>query len=419
MKPLTILLFALSLAGNATLGYFYFLALKDDLKTVESSAPSAAGASALEERTGRGAPSPDATKPAEGSATLSPATWQSINPGDDLAAMVANLRAAGFPPKVIRTMVEQMVQDRFDKRYAAVAPPYWKRWSPTQEQVAARQRLDEERSKIVENLLGDDTRPSVNLGTADREARYGSLPDEKIDAIAQIERDYEQVGREARAGRAKNMMDRMNETREQQALMEQQGFADLATVLTPEELDEFKLRNSSTASRTMNRLQSIDVTEAEYEALYREQQSYDESTANLKMVGEIDAETWAKQNAATDAFNDQVKAVLNDDRFYQYLEASDFRYAHLSKTLKAFPSVTPDATYQLLKLQQETQIAVSRLYENKAIPQAQRDAQRVELLTAASGKLDTLLGRETAAAFKKEGPGRMFVITPPAGSGGD
>jgi hypothetical protein len=333
-----------------------------------------------------------------------------MNPGDNLAAMVANLRTAGFPPKVIRAMVERMVQDRFDERYAAVAPPYWKRWSPTQEQVAARQKVDEERSEMVENLLGDDTRPSVNLSPVDREARYGSLSDEKIDAIAQIERDYEQVGREARASRAGNMMDRMNETREQHALMEQQGFADLATVLTPEELDEFKLRNSSTASRTMNRLQSINVTEAEYEAVYREQQSYDETIANLKVVGVIDLETMAKQNAATDALNERVRAVLNDDRFFQYLEASDFQYAHLANSLKQFPSVTPDATYELLKLQQETMLAVSRVYEDKTIPQAQRDARRLQLITAASGKVDALLGPETAAAFKKEGPGRVFVI---------
>jgi hypothetical protein len=276
MKSALAFTLILSLAGNATLGYFLFRAPKH----VRSSAPTPAlaGASVTGDRLAGGAPGANATKPAEDSAALSPATWQSMNPGDNLAAMVANLRTAGFPPKVIRAMVERMVQDRFDERYAAVAPPYWKRWSPTQEQVAARQKVDEERSRIVENLLGDDTRPSVNLSPVDREARYGSLSDEKIDAIAQIERDYEQVGREARASRAGNMMDRMSETREQQALMEQQGFADLATVLTPEELDEFKLRNSSTASRTMNRLQSINVTEAEYEAVYREQQSYDETS---------------------------------------------------------------------------------------------------------------------------------------------
>jgi hypothetical protein len=137
------------------------------------------------------------------------------------------------------------------------------------------------------------------------------------------------------------------------------------------------------------------------------------------MVGEIDFETMAKQNAATDAMNERVKAVLNDDRFYQYLEASDFRYAQLAKSLKHFPSVTPDATYELLKLQRETQIAVSRLYQDKTIPQEQRDSRRLQLITAASGKVDALLGPETAAAFKKEGPGRVFVVPTPPKSGGD
>jgi hypothetical protein len=126
----------------------------------------------------------------------------------------------------------------------------------------------------------------------------------------------------------------------------------------------------------------------------------------------------AKQNAATDALNERVRAVLNDDRFFQYLEASDFQYAHLANSLKQFPSVTPDATYELLKLQQETMLAVSRVYEDKTIPQAQRDARRLQLITAASGKVDALLGPETAAAFKKEGPGRVFVIPTPSGSPG-
>jgi hypothetical protein len=192
----------------------------------------------------------------------------------------------------------------------------------------------------------------------------------------------------------------------------------LAAILTPEELAEYEKRNSSAAWQTMSNVRSINITESEYDAMFRAQQSFNDAVSGLPMGGIQSPDVQMKQEAARSALIEQVKGILPDDRFNQYLESADFRYAQLSKTLSGFPSVNSEAKYRLFKLQTETQMALAPIYADKSISAAQREARRLEIVGPAAAEVDALLGRDAAAAYKKDPFGQMFDLPPPSGSPG-
>jgi hypothetical protein len=418
MNRLTVTILLLSLVGNAMLGYLYLRApaVSPEVSTATTHPRAGAPTEGGDAKAIDSASTPARTVPPQTAGA--PTNWQELSSNGDVRALVANLRAAGFPPEVIRAMVVRMVGDRLADRYAAIAPPFWRRMSPSREHVAAQLKLDEERDAWIDSIMGGALGTSDSLTPAERVTRFGNLSDEKIDAIGSVERDYNQVRRAAAADRSPNMVDMMGEMHAQQQLLEEQRRADLAAILTPEELAEYEKRNSSAAWQTMSNVRSINITESEYDAMFRAQQSFNDAVSGLPMGGIQSPDVQMKQEAARSALIEQVKGILPDDRFNQYLESADFRYAQLSKTLSGFPSVNSEAKYRLFKLQTETQMALAPIYADKSISAAQREARRLEIVGPAAAEVDALLGRDAAAAYKKDPFGQMFDLPPPSGSPG-
>lgn len=143
MKSPLVPLLLLSLAGNATLAFFV---LRPALPPVPAITPAGAVTSA-------------ATAPAAGAVTVSPpaapVNWQTLKPDRNLHTLVANLRATGFPPAMIRALASQLVSEQLDSS-AADHLPFWKQNFNNPEFVTAQQQLSTQRREMLTDLLGPD-----------------------------------------------------------------------------------------------------------------------------------------------------------------------------------------------------------------------------------------------------------------------
>lgn len=400
MKLLTVALLALSLAGNAVLAYLVFSSASAG-PVPQSTA--ATGTPRVEANAHRTADTGTPAKPAAPAAGLQ---WRSPRTDHDLRALVSDLRSAGFPGPVVRAVVNQLLTER----YAALRPdtgqPFWKHSSSSPELIDAQQALNREKQKETDALLGPDARPSAVLDAVTRERRYGRLSDEQVDAVVKIEQDYGDVRNKLSALRQEGAPG-VDSLFQQLATLEKEKSADLAALLSPAELEQYEMRNSPSANRLANNLRKVDINEAEYTALYQLQKAFD--AANPQRVV-ANASSQADRQAATLALNEQVRAVLGDDRFYKYAEASDFGYANVVRFAAKYPAITPAVSYQVYQLQTELQGLLTRSGSGGAPPSPARQQEMRTLAENYNQRLNALIGAEAAEAFRKEGNGRVFGV---------
>jgi hypothetical protein len=398
MKTPLVVLLLLSLAGNAVLA---FLTLRspapDRPATLAAVTPPAGGPVAA--TTG--------AAPAVVPVPAAAADWQTLKADSNLHSLVANLRSAGFPPAVVRAVVSQLVNDRVG--HGAVSHlPFWKSNPNNPEYLAAQQELSNRRREMLNDLLGAEARPSATLDPATRERRYGRLSDDKIDRIDAIVRDYGEL-------RAKLYAERkpgdFQGSQSAQVAVEEDLTRELATVLTPAELEQYEMRSSQSASRLMGNLKNLDVTEAEYAALFRAQKSYDE--ADPLRSGVTTQEAMVVRAAAQDELNTQARAVLTDDRFYEYLKGSDANYARLAQFAANHPSITPAMTYELTQIERVYQATMMTLARPGAggPPSPERMSQLTTARKEYQDKIAALVGPEIAAAYAQRNRGGVVTTT--------
>lgn len=382
MKPLLATLLLVSLAGNAVLAIFA-------LRQTAVSPPIAPGAATLVPA--RASAPPVAPLPV----ATDPATWQTLKPGANLHNLIGNLRQAGFPPSVIRAIANQMVSERLDSS-GVEHLPFWKQNPNNPEYLAAQQKLSAQRRDLLVELLGPDARPSAALEPATRERRYGSLSNEKIDQVDAITREFSEMRTKLYADRKSGDTQGMMST---QAGMEEAMHKELATILTPAELEQYEMRSSSTAGRLMGFVKSVDVTEAEYTALFRAQKDFD-AVDPLRLSGSAMGNSMIQRFLAQDQLNEQARAVLPDDRFYEYLKGADSSYARTAQFTANYPAITPAMTYELTRLERDYLSNMMTMSQAGAgTPPADRVAQMTAARKEYQDKLNALLGSETATAY--------------------
>lgn len=395
MKTPLIAVLALSLAGNALLAVYV---LNNGVSKTDAPAPVAAAPG----RVPAAASSPSVAETPDEPAAISGELWSQLKPGDDLHAMVQNMRKAGFPAHVIRSVVYHYANELVAARHPLPERPFWKRNAPSPEMMAAVRAQGYERQELLQSLLGEDAQTASTLDRNARLAHYGNLSDEKVNAIAQIEKDYNELRGQAFAARsAGNMRDVM----QQQQLLETEKWQDLAAILSPQELEAYEMRNSRAANQLMHNLRSVEVSEDEYSALYRLQKVVDEATP---MSGPMGPELMAARLQAQKEMNQQVRSMLGDERYSQYLEGADPTFAGAKSFASRYPTLPPTTAMELYELQSAVQASMMGSRMN--------GEERARTIAGFNQKLETVLGAELAAEYRKEGPGRIFSVALPGGA---
>lgn len=332
--------------------------------------------------------------------------WRAAGTPEELRKLAEDLRAAGFPPDAIRSLIYQSVRGSRTTTEALAKLPFWHQGYQSKAGRELREQWFRDVTAIEETVLGK--RQPHEIDPLQRAARYGNLPDDKVAALAKVEQDYGEIYWQQRRGA--DGVDALEtfEGRARIRLLEEEKERDLAAMLTPEEFEDYERRGSRAAQPVIAGVSEIEVTPEEYMALYQLQRSYLASIPRTESPEEMAAYLHGMV-----APPEQVRTVLKDDRFYSYMEKTDPVYAQVARFAKTTPSLTRDQTYQLYQLQSAALLAVART----AAPGQQSDLANLPAGRAAaapfSAQLDTLLGPAAAAAYRRSTMGRMFG--PPSG----
>lgn len=390
MKPVVLVLCTSLMANAALLGVFAVrptLAPPSVRSYFESRSDADPGASTADRASAVSA------RPAKSSAVAAP-WWQSLA-SPDLTTLVARLRAAGFPPPILRLIIDAEIEARFAPRIQELTrelneTPYWK---PDPSLYAGNSRLFEsinqiyrERSQLLRGLLGQDAFAYSGVDpSAAQQRQYGNLSEAKISLVQRITDDYAEM-----MGQVRTAMQGVTlpEDREKLALLEREKRADLAAVLTPAELADYEMRSSPITGRLRTPLSIMNASEAEFRTIFEIQQPY----ANVISpgVGMITMEMSQQRREVTAKINEQIKAALGEARFAQYERATQSEFQQLHRLASA-EGVSYDAMAKAFDVRGPTATASTAIMNDRNLnADDKRTALKNLALTARTEILSTL-----------------------------
>lgn len=399
------LLVAGSIAANAALLAFYLSRSSPDASTGTTGLTATAthGSSGA---AGTGAKQGTATAAGgAGEGAASGKIWSALSTGD-LQALVARMRAAGFPASVIRSVVWQQVNENFKARRTALAPsiedqPFWKTRGDIfggydQKYYAALRELNREQSKLVKEILGADATPPEASPAMQR--RYGNLTSEQIEQVQRLDQDYNELRNEVNAA-SRGIM--LPEDREKLAMLEKERRADLAQLLNPQELEDYLMRTSQTTTRLRTALTTLNASEAEFRAIYQAQLAFDEKYTNANMgVGMVinTADSMRERQAAQAQVNEQIKAALGDQRYAEYVRASDREYQQLNR-LAQQSNLPTSAANQVYDFRNNAVKESSRIFDDPSLNADQKRAALQTLGQNTRSQITATLGADVGERY--------------------
>lgn len=346
--------------------------------------------------------------------------WRSLQ-SDDLPALVANLRAAGFPDPQARAVVASVLGARYEAKRRALlgaedVPPFWKARPAGAGLDPAKQAelrtLAREQRDQLKRLFGAEAEGEESRFYQQR--LYGPLPPDKLEGVARIAGDYAELTGQIQTD-AGGML--LPEDRENLAMLEQEKRKDLAALLTPAELELYDLYSSGTATTLRRNLASFNPTEAEFRAIFALQRDFDEAhgrnSLSTTMLGLLDERSMQDRTSSIQKLNEQVRAALGDARYQEYQRAQDPGYRVAARIAERYrlPAENAVAVYALQKEAQQRLVSL----------RGDREAA-AGYLRETSARLQQLLGPKGVEAYRQS-TGSLWLrsldrmATPPVPAG--
>jgi hypothetical protein len=404
-KPLVFL--ALSLAANAALVVTYFVrpGHPDSATNLPPGGSTAAG---FHDSSGTGLSAADASALKRSGELIT---------GGDLHILVARLRAAGFPGSVIRGIITAEVADLYGaRRKAAVAHqqeiPFWRAsqgsfpYDPKAGGEIA--RLGREQTAYLRELLGPDAAASDDWSRLIQQRKYGTLSQDKIDKLQDILADYNDL-RAQFSAEMRGVF--LPEDRAKFQLLQKEQRADLVNLFTPEELEEYDMRTSSTAGRLRSQLESFQPSEDEFRTIFRLTQAFEIQNGNPEFgpVGDVTRD----RAAAMQQLQADVAAALGPDRAAAYQQAMNPAYQQVNRLLTRF-DLPATLAPQVVSVQQDIEQRANAVRQDKTLSPDDRTSQLAGLAQEAQTRLTTTLGVQAYEAYKFSNGGWINNLAPPA-----
>ncbi len=394
MKPLTTFLLVASLTANAALVWLV-------LSHPKSAAPSA-GAESIAAANAR------PKKSADTAVEIDANTWVDLD-SKDLARHLARLRASGFPIEMIRAILSAQISESFAARRKALDPeaetrPFWKNRPPDPKIEIALRQTYREQQKMLRELMGKDAEEDDPMAGLYDSRRMQGVPTDKVDMVKEIMREFDDKRQDVYSGGLYNI------ERDKLTALDKAQHDAIAKVLSPQELLEYDLRNSQTASSLRYSMAAFDVTEQEFRTLYEIQRPFDEQF-NIQQTGPMSQEQMRQRSEAQKQLNEQIKAALGPDRYAQYEKATDYSYRQTSQLVTRL-ELPPTTTDEVYAVQKDIQQRIRPLYGNRDLTPADRTAQLAALNEEAKTRITSILTPRGYEAYRQYGGNWLQQLQP-------
>lgn len=397
MRPLLRFLLVASLAANLGLGLGLWW--KTQISTAH---PTAEGGSAdpASQFSKTDSFTPNSSKLGQLLATASP------------AQIVSWLRAAGISPEKIARIVDVLLDEKYaqlrDKlQHGKTIQPYWRNFSYGLLFKQDREQLNllfEQRSKEEAHLLGpdiwfSDASPYVNF----IRRQYGSLSPEKLSAIQALQREYS-----AMTGSTPSVLSSGDQ--QKSTLLQKEFHADLAKILTPDELYEHDLRDSPSATTLQSRCNYFAATEDEYRALFSLYQQIDR-TFPESVWDEPDEKTEAARTDAEAKMQGQIEALLGSERYAEFRQGND-KNSEKENRLVTSLGLPLSAAARLVQIKAETSACAELLKKDNSISQTERLDRLASLKTSTESSIASAIGDRGVEAYRQYGGTWLQTLIP-------
>ena len=324
---------------------------------------------------------------------------------------MANLRSIGCPEETIRDLIIAEVDKMFSPRFAALAAQtqkfeHWRRRSKGSENLVTQLRaLQEERKGVLRELLGIDDDPYAKWANADlarlqEEGKYSFLPAEKEAQVRAIMEKYQQQIEANRSTRGQ-LVSNSDESKR----LREQRQAELAQVLSPDELKELSLRDSNAADSVRSRFGDMDVTEDEYRKLYDLRKTYEDTVGAVADFS--DPDKMRQRSDARRELDAAYKNVFGEERWNDLQKQQDPTWRGLTQIAQQ-NNLSQSVIDQAYQFQRQTGEQIMSLMDDRSMTREQREGMVQQLTGDHDQRLKGLLGEQAFQQYKQNNPGFMF-----------
>lgn len=336
----------------------------------------------------------------------------------DLKLLAARLRHAGLSRQVVAAIVQLKVRAAFDAKRVALAQslpqyPYWRDAPGRSRDIefsAGMKTIAREEADVLSATLGDDGVDLSPWEDLERSRRYGDVSRQTARQIQRIDEDYQDLLAQARSQLLRTPLP---EFRERLALLESERRKDLAAILSPEQLDAYEMRTSSTTARIRGSTAALDLSEDQFTAIYRLQRAFDDqyNPSNTSFVG-TRPDVSPEQRAAEAKLSADIKAAIGPELGARYEQMRSPEYFTTQAVVSRLGLPATNVP-QVIAVQQDIEQRAAQLRTVPATTFADRQRQLAALAAEANQRLSPLLGGDRGIeTYKKNGGYWLQNLTP-------
>jgi hypothetical protein len=350
---------------------------------------------------------PDASEVAgEGASKF---TWRAVEAAE-YKVYIANLRAIDCPEETVRDIIVADVEKLYAgklktlRRDADKGSNFWeeKNWRDSGVRDVWRQQraLEKEKRALLIELLGVDPQKEKNklYGNIDyAERMYPFLTEEKRQQAQDIQEKFQDLEQDVYQ---KYKGYHGEETQAELKTVRDQRRAELAKILTPNELEEYELRNSQTAQQLGWDLKSFDANEQEFRSIFKVKKAFDDNLGNT-WIDPDDKEAQKKYQAANAEKDKEIKAALGDSRYAEYKRSQDWEFQQLDRLAnrQGLPSGSANKVYDM---KQAAQDQVAKVRNDSTLTSEQRKAALKAIQVETEKAVGETLGEKGYKQYKDQ-----------------
>ena len=216
-------------------------------------------------------------------------------------------------------------------------------------------------------------------------------PEEKAESVAKIKRDYDEIRLKtsadySAAGAA--FPGGLNAFLRQLALLEREKRADLATVLTPRELEDLELRETTAGQLIERLLAPTNASEEQRRAVFRLQRGYEDQFA---LTFDVTPHALLARETARQQTQEQIHAVLGDDLFGSWLYGEGEDYG-LFVAFTARERLSPSAPFELRRAKNDYTLRRLELNATVGLSMEQLRTAQAALAQQTEARLAAIIG---------------------------
>lgn len=406
----------LSVAGNLALGWLVAAWMQAPV------APATAPASHVAAVVAPAAVTPAPAPPAPESAAFD---WSQLVAAD-FKVYRDNLRSIGCPEQTVRDIITAEINAQYLGRRQGILTvmqsQFWElaaqHWNEPRailkgDWAKPLKELEQERTRLIKEVLGEPTAPEFATNSPagkTREnylaGRYAWLPEtERRQLVAlQQEMDAERMALlNARDQRADKKLTAAEQARLD--ALRDEFIKKRDQLLTPEELAEWKLRESSEAGWAQN-LPGFEATESEWRAVAQARANW--------IAARVQADTAEPGTRPEPAAADMaqiVQTTLGADRLAQYQQASDGDYQMTQKVIERY-GLADAMAQQVREMQRVAEAKVQQVRDDASLTPEERQATLTALQQETEHSLTATLGAEVFHTYQRYAGGWLTHLAP-------